>query len=191
MSPPPVLVRYVAHSSATCCPFRRKEARSKLPDTTAGLRIVLDNLINIESKAAPSFQNMVKALDMAKKFDMKSVVIQIKAKLHGYVEGPRLLALACQQVPIDRHLARTASSQFKNFMNLDPDLFQVGLAYGVPDQTNMKTESLESLTTIGCYALSKAMRECELLVKDIYGRKEYEWARVPNEFMKALDHLER
>ncbi|KAJ9108077.1 hypothetical protein QFC19_002542 [Naganishia cerealis] len=162
----------------------------KLPATTAVIRIVLDNLANIESKDAPSLQTMVKAWVLAKRFDLKGVIIQIKVKLHGYKDGPRLLALACQQVPIDRPLARTALSRFEMAMSKDPAVFRDTWFHAAVDQTNMKTEFIESLTVAGYYAFSKALTVCDL-GKDAHHRRKYDWGRVPNEFIKALAFLGR
>ncbi|KAJ9104037.1 hypothetical protein QFC19_004171 [Naganishia cerealis] len=162
----------------------------KLPNTTVDIRNLFDNLTNIEYEDVPTFQSMVEALDLAKRFYMRGVISQIKLKLHGYKDGPRLMALACQQDPIDRPLARTAFSAFKDDMHLNPDVFRLTSRHGAPDHTNMKTEFLESLTTAGCYAFSQAMSECELS-KDVHSRKQYDWTRVSSEFVKELDRLGR
>lgn len=114
----------------------------------------------------------------------------IKEVLHSFSEGPRMLALACQQEPIDRSLVRTAFSRFNDHLTHDSNIFRSSyFSSGTAAPENVTTEFLESLTTPGAIAYVKAMDEC-LIGSRSYWRR-YDWVKVPVAFIKHLDHLGR
>ncbi|KAJ9106357.1 hypothetical protein QFC21_001503 [Naganishia friedmannii] len=123
----------------------------QLPETSDVIRVVLNQITGAEGEEVEAFDTMVSAFELAKRFDMKGPMASIKEELHEYWDGPKLLALACQQVPIDKPLVRTALSRFVDHMDMDSDIFRSHLdnrrkTAASPDPKNLTTNSLESLT---------------------------------------------
>ncbi|KAJ9126705.1 hypothetical protein QFC24_001736 [Naganishia onofrii] len=167
----------------------------RLPETSTAIHVALNEITAAEEGTDHvEFATMVSAFELAKRFDMKGPMARIKEELHDYEEGPRMLALACQQDPIDRSLVRAAFSRFEDHMSMDKEIFLSCLSNqkkskASPDPDNLTTEFLELLTVPGVIAFVKAMHECE--IEGRYYWKCYDWARVPVAFIKHLNRLGR
>lgn len=164
----------------------------QLPENSRALRVVLNELTDAEKENEESLDVMSDALRLAKRFDMKGPMAKIRHELHDYQDGPGLLAVACQQNPIDRPLARTALSMFADHMRMDKAIFRFRLSNqkkgsASPEPDNLTTDFLESLTVPGALAFVKAMNDCGIDTR--YYWKCYNWEKVPIAFMKNLDHL--
>jgi hypothetical protein len=174
-----------------------------LPETASSILVVLDCITYVDVESVPDFDTVVAALELAKRFDMKGPKAKIKELLHdGHHKGPRLLAFACQQNPIDRVLVRFALSLFADRMTMDDKIYRSNInnefyrgtildadsALASPNSNNLKIGYLESLTTVGCIAFLKALDECEIARN---GQRRWNWPKIPEMFMKHLDHYER
>lgn len=165
----------------------------EIPDNSKAFRVALNAITDAEKENKVPLDVMVDALRLAKRFDMKCPMARIKEKLHDCCDGPRLLVVACQQTPIDRLLARTALSHFKDGMAMDGKIFRSQFSYpdtgyASPRPDNLTTDFLKALTVSGALALVKAMDDSDVTGEFTY--KHYDWAKVPAAFVKHLTHLE-
>ncbi|KAJ9124356.1 hypothetical protein QFC22_001156 [Naganishia vaughanmartiniae] len=169
---------------------------TELPEPSDALRVVLDEITNVDNEELPVFDTMVTAFNLAKRFEMYGPMARIKEDLHKCRDGPRMLALAWQQTPIDRPLVRTAFSWFADDMAMDGDIFRSWFSnhkrwQASPEPDNLTTDGvLESSTKAGAVAYLKAMDRCELKESPL-GWKCYDWGRVPVAFSDHLDYLGR
>ena len=101
---------------------------------------------------------------------MKGVVAQLRDPLASSMstaknEPLQLLAVACQERPIDPYLARAALSLFRGSRVMDPEGFESrdseDYELAMPEPTNLRIEYAESLTTAGFMAYIRAMQYCE------------------------------
>ncbi|KAJ9106426.1 hypothetical protein QFC21_001572 [Naganishia friedmannii] len=161
----------------------------QLPETSEAIRVVLDETTNIITTGTrPSFHVMTEALQLAKRLDMKGPTVQIQERFRHYQNDVmRLFAWACQQDPVDRFLARTALSAFSNpYMKPDPEVFRPEVRSTTPFPKNLTPMYIESLTTVGYAAYSRAIDDCQ---EEFDG--SLKWQKVPNAFIRHLDRLER
>lgn len=180
-----------------------------LPDNSAAVRMVFNKMTGLRRKPDPKITDQVAAYRLAKRFDMRGVMSQIKECLIRAIatnylfhhddcpaEAPRLLAIACESIPIDRSLAKAALSMFHHEMPMDQDIYTSGLGgrrlgqanqLANPHPHNLRISYAESLTTAGYMAYSMALEECEVL----NNRYCWTWVRVPDAFCAALDRMGR